>query len=331
MKKTSRLLFVLLVGMVFSLQSALVFSEPATQVKYELWCNDTYDANHALAWDKIGPSVTPLVEDFKFDAAYKFIESKIKELLTTEDQDRPEIKTFLKYLETTRTGDSKVHWQFNNSNVDTAKLFFGTADEIKYDCNQLPPATFKIVLGYAAGAMHHTHRTILEPSRQAVAKKITELSKNYEKFLFNGLPMWPWEAWLNGLFLPEEDSVKAPLRQFTFFRPSAGFEINTDSRAESSIEPILAIEPLGYVWYKDREYDSWQGISLLTTFRTDMGAGLGLMYRYNNYTIGVSKHTETDDDYFLYVGIELYQFLSEKNEGGKLLKEKAIKKLTGKN
>ena len=104
--------------------------------------------------------------------------------------------------------------------------------------------------------------------------------------LKNGLAMWPWELWLNGLRLSKKDSDPLFRTQWVFMRPTAGIEIDTYSQASADLQASVALEPLGFVRYRGEGYSHWWGASVVITASTSRGAGYGGLFRWDNYVIG---------------------------------------------
>lgn len=203
--------------------------------------------------------------------------------------------------------------------VPGAALFRGTAYAITFQCPVSPDKQDPVVLAniYAAEAVLRFQDSVARPKLEKAAAEISRLDKNYAAYLRDGLPMWPWEAWFNGLWTNVERDIGKPVSgQWVFLRPGAGVETNTASRSKADAKPSLGIEPLGYVWYTDSSagrYDRYQGLSLLTTVRSAPGIGYGVLYRYSHYTLGVVRHYGQERDVALFIGIDLHRFLGDRS------------------
>ena len=112
------------------------------------------------------------------------------------------------------------------------------------------------------------------------------------------------------------------------FRPSAAIEINTRSQADANLEASLLVEPIGFVRYTSTDYKHWWGASLAVTSSTREGMGYGALVRYDNYTLGVTRHKSSTagepDSNFVMLSMDLYNLLDSsranvKSFGGDLV------------
>jgi len=55
------------------------------------------------------------------------------------------------------------------------------------------------------------------------------------------------------------------------------------------------------------DYSSWWGISGMVALTDDEGVGYGGLFRWNNYTLGVARHSKNDET-LVYVSVDLYRF-----------------------
>ena len=153
------------------------------------------------------------------------------------------------------------------------------------------------------------------PAMKARAEILAKASRDAEDLLKNGLAMWPWELWLNGLRLSERDADPLFRTQWVVFRPSAGIEIDLRNRASADLQASVMLEPLGFVRYRGDSYAHWWGASLVVTSSTNRGAGFGALLRWDNYVIGLTRHkgeSAQPDSTFLAVGIDLYDLVNRK-------------------
>lgn len=152
-----------------------------------------------------------------------------------------------------------------------------------------------------------------DPARKAAAEEIAKKGALLDKYLFEGFPMFPWEAWVNSYFLtPEKVEDGPPRSQHVVLHPSAGVVGTVKPGEEHDTAAVLAIEPYGRVWYTE-DYDHWYGVSLLALFPTDRDPGYGIALNYDEYKLGITYGT--DEDYkglTLFFGLELFSFAGEK-------------------
>lgn len=150
------------------------------------------------------------------------------------------------------------------------------------------------------------------PAFQKGAGAIARLEKQLDKYLFEGFPMFPWEAFVNGLML-DKSIVNGPPRDvLVLMHPASGIVGSVGSDTDSDIDGVLSVEPLGWIRYS-QDYSSWYGVSLMAVFPTDRNAGYGVALNYNNFKLGVTWHdddTGVHEGAAVFFGMDLYQLLS---------------------
>ena len=145
-----------------------------------------------------------------------------------------------------------------------------------------------------------------------VEKRVAGLETTFDRYLFEGFPMFPWEAAVNSWFLAEKHLVDGPPRdQIVLAHPAAGVVASIASGTKSDTGTTLSIEPVGWVRY-DKNYRHWWGVSLLAVFPSDRDAGYGVAVNYDMFKLGVTWHdddTGQHDGAAVFVGLDLYKFL----------------------
>lgn len=209
------------------------------------------------------------------------------------------------------------------------KLFESRPEEISFNCTQLAPHQVDMA---AVALMTRWIRSQEElPELNIHAIFIAKQSKAHEALLNNGLPMWPWELWLNGKQLGHSDWEPLFKTQWILMRPIAGFEINTSNRASGNLQVSVGVEPIGFIKYQNDEYDSWWGMSLLATSSNQEGIGIGGLLRWNNYSLGITRHQSdtvgNPGSNFVFIGIEFHDFIAKKQEDFETWKNLQSKRL----
>lgn len=170
-----------------------------------------------------------------------------------------------------------------------------------------------------------------KPTFKLLANRITALEAQYDKYLYEGFPMFPWEALANSWLLTDQSIANGPPRnQLVFLHPAAGVVVAAGAGADTDVGAALSIEPLGWVHY-NRDYSRWYGASLVTVFPGDRNAGIGVALNYNTFKLGVTWHDNSSSDNHrdptIFLGLELYQFLGKQQRKyqGYLDKVRALK------
>jgi hypothetical protein len=147
------------------------------------------------------------------------------------------------------------------------------------------------------------------------ADRVVELEATFDRYLFEGFPMFPWEAAVNSWLLTRDHLVDGPPRQqIVLAHPAAGMVISSADDAKSDTGATLSIEPLGWVHYS-KDYRHWMGVSLVAVFPADRDAGYGVAFNYDMFKFGVTWHdddTGEHDGAAVFLGLDLYKFLDAK-------------------
>jgi hypothetical protein len=267
-------------------------------------------------------------EDFavgRLDAVAAKLSAAYEASLTSAERTRPEVDIFLLRL---KSAAHSVPQQWTLQRLQKpagAEALFSADDagrRVVFDCMALAsrdekPAAWQHNMVSIAFVMQ---KVLLPTWNEADRKRFDLIStrlKNHEDLLKNGMPMWPWELWLNGKRLGANDTDPLPVTQIVFMRPSVGLEINTRSRAKADLEGSLLIEPIGVIRYLDPEYSRWVGVSAVVTSSTRQGMGYGFVVRYGRYAAGLTRHksdTGGGDDTYLALSFDLYDLIEKKRE-----------------
>lgn len=161
--------------------------------------------------------------------------------------------------------------------------------------------------------VNQAYAATLTPAFTQSSVKFALLEKRYDKYLFEGFPMWPWEAWANGELLTDDIIASGPPRnQLAMFHPSAGILANVESDANNDLGANLMVEALGWVHYSE-DYETWWGVSAAAVLPFDRNPGYGLAFTYKQFKLGVTWHDDDDyDGIAMVLNLDFYQFISEK-------------------
>lgn len=170
-----------------------------------------------------------------------------------------------------------------------------------------------IGVAYLSRYVESLSRVGLKKIQIAAAAEADLLSESYQSWIFNGLAQWPWELKLNEMLMPDNFNEVAPDWQFTLLRPNLGFAIKPNDINDADLDYALMLEPAGFIKYlKDdvkTDYERWWGVSALVSITDSNGTGYGLMARYNNFMLGACIHDSQDQDWLIYLGVDLYKYL----------------------
>jgi len=238
--------------------------------------------------------------------------------LSRAQRSNPGVKLFLEKLRVAGSTEPAV-WDIGPDPTDDSKdLLFGRFDEVvSFDCDRpIPP--YQMNMAYLAGVV----KKLLQPGAAAETRPMLDVilsrSQQAENLLNNGLPMWPWENYINGRRLGTSDAEPLFTTQWVVMRPSAALQFNTRSRADATLSASLIIEPIGFVRYTDRTYKSWWGASAVVSINSESGAGYGALLRYGKFTLGLtlqkSSTPDKKDDVYVLLGMDLYDLLNNQRQ-----------------
>ena len=301
-----------------------------------VWCKGIADPTHSLSWQSMQTHLLPALENGEYQTAYQQVLDRFNEVQKpyrddeseTEDAQkfRQELKVFIVGDVGRTTFQVNVPAQINgqpNRGRFNQLIFSSSQHKVVIPCRDssgdITPARLterepqKANVAYAAHALMVVGGQPLEKLYTQAALTIDSRAQGYRGLLFDGLPMWPWELWVNGLGIDQDDlNQPAPRWQWIVARPSVGLEVFWPDQANATVDASVALEPIGFIRYRGKGYKNWMGLSALVTLGSkDNGAGVGAMLRYNNYSFGITKR-ENIDDVYVFFSMDLYDVVRDK-------------------
>jgi len=291
------------------------------------WCNRPYDPAHPLAWRNVRTDAIALIDAGRFADAYESVWQRYRaEIAALPGIAAPDMRV------TARATLDAYLRALAEEGRENPQIWRGTEipgqDRLVYELGPLfdgdaaraltiPCAVFEPAAGESVGEMTaYLFRALyrvgnygdLVYGQAAAAAMASRTFESYRNMVFNGLPMWPWELWANGLFVPDRFTAPPPRTQLVLLRPGAAPALRFDGDKDSEMDLALLLEPVGFVRYTRDDYREWWGGSLLVTITQENGVGYGAQLRWNNLTFGVAHHRKPDDD-LLYVSVDLYRLV----------------------
>lgn len=296
------------------------------------WCGDgNYSASHPLAWERFDSDVEMLVKDGNIQQAYELVLNALDEelrILGSNEKSREiqaALRQYLAYVSSPNGFEAPAMFDSGSPNPNLSTEFRvlqfelellqdGTENPVSLDvtipCPDLVPEKNPAMrsIAHALWSMHQTATALdLENGMKIAALRSSQLYQDYENYVLRGLPMWPWEMWVNGFLVPDDFNAPAPMRQWIFLRPNVSPALVTGSTEEAGLDFGLTLE-LGHIWYRKKDYSSWWGVSAMAAITDDEGVGYGGLLRWDNYTLGVAHHDKNDED-LVYLSVDLYQLV----------------------
>jgi hypothetical protein len=165
------------------------------------------------------------------------------------------------------------------------------------------------------------------PGREALVKAYNARVVRWDNFFANGYSMLPHELLINGL-TPRRD-LEPPSVQWIVAHPSAGTQMTLDGGrvALDAFErrDVLALEPIGLLWYYRADRSAYVGPSLLVTFPNSGGAGLGVSAHWSavgriSYVFNAPRRDGSTGG-ALMLSTDLYRYLSQRRDEMEKLKQ----------
>lgn len=289
-------------------------------------CGKAYDAGHHLSWETLGPGYKEALSQGRY---FLVTSDLMRRLERSPAQTEKTVKG--KMLERVRRvveGKAECCAEFDPRYESPAETYlpgrhFLFGREIDLDQCDGGRAAQNDELRYLAEDMVNVGHAMHEDHRAASVRSMDELEKRYDRMLFDGFPMLPWEAWLNSRWLTPTRIVDGPPRHVAvLMHPSLGTSLGTARFSDAKLGMGLAVEPLGWVYYpREAAHRAWWGVSTLAFFRGDLGLGVGVLGRYRHFSAGVVWHDGDKDDRLfddrgaLFLGLDLYEFLGKTVRG----------------
>jgi hypothetical protein len=278
-------------------------------------CDRVHEPAASLKPSSVMLELSPHLAKGDFAAAYATLADILETSLGPAERTMPGVERFLGNL---RNGHNVTYQRFSVSPFrpeGVEKLFQShLTDEMVIPCRGSMPRYFVQVVAASLVAWRVGARQA-EPELAARALGVMQSSRDAESLLRDGLAMWPWELWLNGLRVSRKDSDSLFRTQLIFMRPTAGIEVDTRNRASADLQASVMVEPLGFVRYRGDGYSHWWGASFVVTSSTGRGAGIGGLLRWDSYVFGITRHKGdggAPDSNFLVIGVEVYDFLKKR-------------------
>ncbi len=316
---------ILLAAVLLWLPASVLYAEPSVMV-----CGIELDKVTAFSWDDFtsGRGLQPLKDGNKQDvyaalerellgASIDWPESFLKEVIIRfEDLVQGKlVPTDWELREDERGVDSLIY-QWYVFHGDTRIWLPVESDENECkDSAEMRQARAEFAV--FVNLLELSTAKLVQDSVVVLSKRLAMIEQEYDGYLFEGYPMFPWEAAVNSWFLTDNHIANGPPRwQLAVLHPSAGVIGQVASNTDGDIGASLLIEPIGVVRYT-RNYKHWYGLSVMASFPFDREPGIGVAITYDQFKLGVTWHDDPDGRYdgaAVVLGIELYQFVGRQHK-----------------
>lgn len=286
-------------------------------------CDRDRNSLNPLAWESLEKKYSEQLRERKFTPV---LERLLKDFQGSSKQSDPAVKSVFEaqakdviQKKTPCCPDFAISMQPAASALDDDKpmLFGGQIDLSVCDGAR---ADQNDELRYYAHAFENIGNLEQAPARMKTAAAIRDIEKDFDQLLFQGFPMFPWEALANSWLLTDKQMAKgAPYDQLVLGHLSVGASAPTARFSKAKLGWGLAVEPLGWVHYpRAGRHQRWWGVSSLIFLRNGEGLGTGFALRYNQFSAGLTWHDSNDNNRLfdskphVFIGLDVYQFAGRK-------------------
>jgi hypothetical protein len=289
-------------------------------------CDNAYISTHPMSWETLRPGYAKALADGRYFVVTSDLMRRLEHSAAQID-----LSVKAKMMDRIRQvieGKVECCADFAPRYESPAEAYlpgrhFLFGKEIDLDQCEGGRAAQNDELRYLAENMVNVGNAIHEDHRAASVRSMAELEKRYDRMLFEGFPMMPWEAWVNSRWLTPNRIVDGPPHHVAvFMHPSLGTSLGTARLADAKLGMGMAVEPAGWVFYPPKAaHRAWWGVSTLAFFRGDLGLGVGVLGRYRHFSVGVVWHDGNKDNRLsndrgsLFLGMDLYEFLGKTLRG----------------
>ncbi|MGB5398257.1 MAG: hypothetical protein WBN96_14015, partial [Gammaproteobacteria bacterium] len=181
------------------------------------------------------------------------------------DLQRAQVKQFIAVQKSIIRGESSAILVIDPGFNSGYELISGHETVFIVPCESAQES-WLIDIAYLATAYSKIHNVSFEVFRETANATIQKRNLQYQNWFDNGLPMWPQETWLNGLFLDESDAKQPARLQWVLLRPSVGLGGNAhDGISNNKFAATLGLEVAGFAHYLNEDYSNYWGLSFLAT------------------------------------------------------------------
>ena len=155
-----------------------------------------------------------------------------------------------------------------------------------------------------------------QPVIVGLAAKVHEINNEWDRFLFQSKPMYPWSLWLTDVLNREDASYDnklglrtPPERQYFIMHPAPGFSYVSGATVGEQLQPSVYLEIFGINYWRKKYFT---GVSVIAEYsdrasRDDVGWG-ALFTFANKFSFAV---TSNDGDVGITLGVDLANFYRE--------------------
>jgi hypothetical protein len=289
----------------------------------DLWCDGPYEPGHALAFETLETEIpfASLTAAGEWREADRRIAAAFQRFVAALAPVDGELREFWSGLQYYLSGSVQnfARWQPIEAGADELvyELPVGPAREsaiVRVDCAAIARDSAAAAIAYTAASLYRVGESGHDEAMRVAAAKLDAVYQTHRDRLFNGLPMWPWEMWINGLDIDFEttDPVPADNTQWIFMRPTLSPALKFDGNENSELDAGLVVEPIGFIRYTRDDFSKWIGASPIVTITNGNGIGYGALVRYGDWQLGAAYHDD-DGDVLLYVSLDLYDFVVDQD------------------
>ncbi len=155
-----------------------------------------------------------------------------------------------------------------------------------------------------------------QPVIAGLAAEVREINNEWDRFLFQSKPMYPWSLWLTDVLNKSESSYdkklglrRPPDRQYFLMHPAPGFSYISEASDGQQLQPSVYVELFGINYWKKRYFTGVSVIAEYSDRANQDDVGWGALFTFaNQFSFAV---TANDGDVGITVGLDLANFYRE--------------------
>ena len=155
-----------------------------------------------------------------------------------------------------------------------------------------------------------------QPVIAGLAAEVREINNEWDRFLFQSKPMYPWSLWLTDVLNKSESSYdkklglrRPPDRQYFLIHPAPGYSYISEASDGEQLQPSVYVELFGVNYWKQRYFTGVSVIAEYSDRANQDDVSWGALFTFaNNFSFAV---TANDGDVGITVGLDLANFYRE--------------------
>ena len=152
---------------------------------------------------------------------------------------------------------------------------------------------------------------------EGLAAKVADINAEWDRFLFNSKPMYPWDLWLTDVLNRRSTAYdqqsgfrEAPSHQYFLLHPAPGFSFVQGAADGNELRPTVYMELFGVNRWRAKFLTGASAIVEYADRRDAADVGWGVLLTFaNRFSFGLTAH---GDEFGITLGLDLANFYKER-------------------